>query len=60
MRSKEKRSFKLGFWLLSRLVNRRKNYGLFGDMEEIYNMRVTEKSRVKAAWTDPVESLRYE
>jgi putative ABC transport system permease protein len=35
-------------WLLSRLISKQKNYGLFGDMEEIYNFQVVEKGRIKA------------
>jgi len=33
----------LGLWLLGRLVNREKNYGLFGDLEELYWIRREEK-----------------
>jgi len=33
---------------LSRLINKRKNYGLFGDIEEIYNLQVVERGRFKA------------
>jgi putative ABC transport system permease protein len=45
---KEKKSFRIGSWILSRLVNRRKNYGLFGDIEEAYSLQVAENGRRKA------------
>jgi putative ABC transport system permease protein len=41
-------SFHLGRWLLSLLVSRRTNYGLFGDIEELYNKQVAEQGRWKA------------
>ena len=42
------KSFRLGVWLLGRLVSQRKNYGLFGDIAEIYNIQVSKKGRFKA------------
>lgn len=42
------RFFRLGICLLSRLISRQKNYGLFGDIEEIYNLQVAEKGRFRA------------
>jgi hypothetical protein len=42
------RSFRTGIWLLSRLVDERKHYGLFGDIEEIYDFRLKEKGQRKA------------
>jgi len=42
------KSFNLGVWLLSRMLSRRKNYGLFGDIEELYNLQLEEKGRFKA------------
>jgi putative ABC transport system permease protein len=48
MNEQHHKSFNLGVWLLSRLLNRRKNYGLFGDIEEMYNLQVEEKGRFKA------------
>jgi putative ABC transport system permease protein len=50
MRPTEKKFYRLGLWLLGRLVNRRKNYGLFGDIEEIFTLQVSEKGRWKAGW----------
>jgi len=38
----------IGLWLLSRLINSRKNYGLFGDIEEMYHIVLKEKGRLKA------------
>jgi putative ABC transport system permease protein len=46
---KEKKSYRLRLWFLSRLINRRKNYGLFGDIEEIYSATAAEQSRWKAS-----------
>jgi putative ABC transport system permease protein len=45
-----KKSYRFGLWLLSRMVSKRKNYGLYGDIEEIYNIQVIEKGRWKAGW----------
>jgi putative ABC transport system permease protein len=42
------RSFRTGIWLLSHLVDERKHYGLFGDIEEIYDFRLKEKGQRKA------------
>jgi len=47
MTRKVKKSFCFGFWLLSRLVNKRKNYGLFGDIEEICSIQILEKGSLK-------------
>ena len=41
-------SFRLGMWLLDRLISKQKHYGLFGDVEEIYTFQVVEKGRLKA------------
>jgi putative ABC transport system permease protein len=38
----------VGRWLLSRLISSRRNYGLFGDIEEMYNVVLKEKGRFKA------------
>ena len=38
----------LGLWLLGRLVDRDKNYGLFGDVEELYHAWKEEKGRAAA------------
>lgn len=49
----DNRSLRFGLWLLSRLVNRQVNYGLFGDLEEMY-LLLCDKSRIKAnlwLWT---------
>ncbi len=40
--------FRSGIWLLSRLINKRKNYGLFGDIEEIYHLKLADKGQLKA------------
>jgi putative ABC transport system permease protein len=45
-----KKSYRFGLWLLGRMVSRRKNYGLYGDIEEIYNIQITEKGHWKASW----------
>jgi len=37
-----------GLWLLGRLVDRDKNYGLFGDAEELYHAWKEEKGRAAA------------
>jgi putative ABC transport system permease protein len=50
MNPARKKSYRLGFWLLSRFVKRRKNYGLFGDIEEVYKLKIAEKGRWKAGW----------
>lgn len=46
--AKKQASFRLGIWLLGRMLNRRKNYGFFGDMEELYTYKISEKGRLKA------------
>ncbi len=38
----------VGLWLLSRLISSRRNYGLFGDIEEMYRVVLEEKGRLKA------------
>ena len=38
----------IGLWLLSRIISIRKNYGLFGDIEEMYHVVQEEKGRSKA------------
>jgi putative ABC transport system permease protein len=48
MSPNKSRLFKLGTWLLSRMIHRQKHYGLFGDMEEIYTLQVAEKGLLKA------------
>ena len=48
MRASKSRLFRLGIWLLSRLIDRQKHYGLFGDIEEIYSLQVAEKGRLRA------------
>ncbi len=48
MKHKKNEPFRFGFWLLSRLISRRKNYGLFGDIEEMYSLQIAEKGRWKA------------
>jgi len=40
--------FRSGIWLLSRLISKRKNYGLFGDIEEIYHLKLADKGQLKA------------
>jgi putative ABC transport system permease protein len=45
-----KKSYRLGLWILNRLVNKRKNYGLFGDIEEVYSLQLTQKGRWSAGW----------
>jgi len=39
----------LGIWLLGRLINKDKNYGLLGDIEELYFIWRKEKGNVLAA-----------
>jgi putative ABC transport system permease protein len=59
---KEKKSYRLGLWFLSRLINRRKNYGLFGDIEEIYSAKAAEQSRWKASgwiWGQIIRTIVY-
>lgn len=54
------RFFRLGIWLLGRLIGRQKNYGLFGDIEEIYNLKVNEKGRFRAdfwLWQQIVKTI---
>ena len=46
--SQRRRPSSVGIWLLSRLLNRRKNYGLFGDIEELYAFQREEKGRFRA------------
>ena len=53
-----KKSLRAGIWILSRLISRRKNYGLFGDIEEIYNLQVLERGRFKANFWFWVQVLR--
>lgn len=48
MTGRRSRSFKMAMRLLSRLVSERKNYGLFGDIEEIYNSHLSEAGRQRA------------
>jgi putative ABC transport system permease protein len=58
----EKKSYRLGLWFLSRLINRRKNYGLFGDIEEIFSLKAAEKSRWKAScwlWGQIIRTIIY-
>jgi putative ABC transport system permease protein len=38
----------ISLWLLSRLISSRRNYGLFGDIEEMYRVVLEEKGRLKA------------
>lgn len=45
-----KKSYRFGLWLLGRIISRKKNYGLFGDIEEIYSMQAAEKGHRKAGW----------
>ena len=62
MSPKGKKAYQFGFWLLSRLVNRRKNYGLFGDIEEVYSLRIEEKGRWKAGlwfWGQIIRALYH-
>ena len=47
-REKKRRS-PFGLWLLGRLVNREKNYGLFGDIEELYFFWREEKGSLLAS-----------
>ncbi len=48
MTESRSRSLRMAMRLLSRLVDERKNYGLFGDIEEIYNFHLSEKGRRRA------------
>ncbi|MGB2907285.1 MAG: ABC transporter permease [Candidatus Aminicenantaceae bacterium] len=43
-----KRPSRFGIWLLGRILSRRKNYGFFGDMEELYAYQREEKGRFRA------------
>ena len=40
--------FRFSLWLLSRLISSRRNYGLFGDIEEMYHVVLAERGRFKA------------
>ncbi len=48
MKDTKNRTFRLGVWLLSRLIDRQKHYALFGDIEEFYTIQVAEKGRFRA------------
>ena len=55
--TKDNRS-SFGLWLLSRLINRDKNYGLFGDVEELYQSWKKEKGRAVAQGLLWIQVLR--
>ena len=60
MSDTQSRFFRLGIWLLGRLISRQKNYGLFGDIVEIYNLKVDEKGRFRAdfwLWQQIVKTI---
>jgi putative ABC transport system permease protein len=55
-------SFRLGLWLLSRLVKRRGNDGLYGDIEELYRLRIENKGRRNAdvwIWRQILGTIRH-
>ena len=49
MKSKRRSSRKWGLRLLGALISERRNYGLFGDMEELYERRVASAGRFRAS-----------
>jgi len=49
MTSQPPKSIRSGLRLLGFFINRTKNYGLMGDLEEMYYFQVTEKGRTKAS-----------
>ncbi len=53
-----KRPNRVGIWLLSRMLSRRKNYGFFGDIEELYAYQIEEKGRFQAGLWFWVQILR--
>jgi putative ABC transport system permease protein len=38
----------IGLWLLGRIISSRRNYGLFGDIEEMYHVVLEERGRFRA------------
>lgn len=55
--SKDRRPL-FGLWLLGKLINKEKNYGLFGDIEELYFFWKKEKGNTKAATLIWMQILR--
>lgn len=52
----------IGLWLLSRIISSRRNYGLFGDIEEMYHAVLEERSRSKAKlwlWVQILRTIPY-
>jgi putative ABC transport system permease protein len=52
--------FRIGMWLLSRMLSRSKNYGLFGDISELYNERAFRKGHFRAGlwlWAQIIRSF---
>jgi len=48
----------IGLWLLSRLISSRRNYGLFGDIEEMYHVVLEERGSFRARLWLGVQILR--
>ena len=56
----QRQSRKWGLRILGTLIGERKNYGLFGDIEELYERQVAEAGRVRATlwlWGEIVRTL---
>jgi putative ABC transport system permease protein len=52
----------IGLWLLSRIISSRRNYGLFGDIEEMYHAVLEEKGSFKAKlwlWVQILRTIPY-
>jgi len=51
---------RIGFRLLNRLIDKDKNYGFFGDLEELYNLQSDEKGSFRATlwfWSQVLRSV---
>jgi putative ABC transport system permease protein len=62
MSAQSSRSFKLGTWLLGRIVSRIKYEGFFSEIEEMYEIQVAEKGKLGAKvwfWLQIIRTLPH-
>lgn len=58
MNAQSYKTFRLGIWVLSQMMNRTRNYGFFGDLEELFHQKVRELGLFRAKIWFSLQILR--